>query len=322
MADTCTNDAVALDGYSPSTGALTSLVSLNLDDVLAGWSTPNPYLETYSPGVTVNCDRAGFSGDFTKLLFAGIPSGLAQTHIGYIDLTNGSVHDLTAPRQGTGFGAALLDEVDPAFLGPGNGIVSFGSDQVVFSNSKGNTWVTSVSNPSQATQVNSSDIFTKSAHPEQYITSRDAGVGSSYNPSFTLQAQQGPDGTGGPPYITSFPPSNSPVAVTCSTGSGGLSSIGWVDDTHLVVIAGDSGVYVATVDPNTLAGVCGPNLLPANGRSPSDFTLTEDRRAVIFWADTSSGSAQYELPLSGASQPTLYTPSGSTLPDGLAIWTK
>ena len=101
-----------------------------------------------------------------------------------------------------------------------------------------------------------------------------------------------------------------------------------MDDTHLVVIAGDNelgpvnGVYIATVDPNTLAGVCGPNLLPANDRNPSGVTLTEDRSAVIFWADTSSGSAQYELPLSGGGQPTPYTPPASTLPDGLMIWTK
>ena len=161
MGVVCSNDAVALYALTPATGTLRQLMSLNLDTLFAGWSTPSAYqYGTSSSGVSVNCDRDGFSADFTKLLFYGTPPGLAQTHIGYIDLTDHSVHDLTAPRQGTGFGAQLLDEGDPAFLGPGNGTLSFGSDQVVFSDLEG-TSVTSVSNPSQASQVNSSDIYTE-----------------------------------------------------------------------------------------------------------------------------------------------------------------
>ena len=289
----------------PNESTLTELTSIALDNVLANWQPPES-------GELVNCSRAGFSADYTKLLFSGDPPGQAVSHIGYVDLTDGSVHDLTDARQQSGFSSTLLDESDPMFLGPGGGRIAFGGDQVAFIDTSSGISVTSISNPEIAKQIYSDTTATQwdaleTAHPELDIDGQDSEPGSTYNPTFTLQAIQGPDGTGGSTYIEKYPSTLSPVDAPCPLTVEGdfWQAIGWEDDTHVVLQevspGGTSadGIVVVTVDPQSLRMHCGPNLLPSNNRMPSGLALTTERNGVIFVADVEAGGAVYLLPLSG-----------------------
>jgi hypothetical protein len=316
VADVCSSDSLTIYAFTPETAALRELASFNLDDVLSGWSD-----------VSVNCDRDGFDADFTKLLFSADPSGVDESHIGYVDLTDSHVVDLTAARQGSSFQSTVLDENAPEFLGAGNGALTFGSDQIAFSDTNGGSSVTSISNPTKVTSL--ANGVDPTADPETTIQSGSAeasGTGSQYNPSFTLMVKQGEDANGNDiEQVAALPPSQGPVTLTCAVPDGDyLNPIGWSDDTHLVLeIENDDetadGVIVATVDPTSLAIQCGSNILPANDRSPTNFGLTYDGTAVTFDAESEAGNTLYKLPLSGGS-PTPYTmPS---LPSDLDIWTK
>ena len=333
IADKCSDLSITLYAFSPSADTLTQLTTLDLTQVLSNWSSPSVLSGgTVSTGGTVNCNRAGFSGDFTKLLFSGIPPGQTQLHIGYIDLTNGSVHDLTAPRQGSGFQATLLNEGDPAFLGPGDGSITFGSDQIEFTDTAGNESVTSLADPAHTSPLTAP----QSRHPELSVNGQtgtptavggftpatDGTPASPYNPSFTLKAQQGPDGTGGPPYVVSFPSSGGAVRVPCNPpqSSDRSQSLGWADDSRLVIESGQDfadAVFVATVDPHTLKIQCSANLLPSNNRQPSYLTLSLDKSAVLFSANDGTS---YRLPLIGGDP--LPTSPQMPLPEGVDVWTK
>jgi hypothetical protein len=324
---------VTLDSFTLSSDSLTQLTSLDLASALNGWTN-----------VTVNCDRDGFSADFTKLLFAGAPAGAAVSHIGYIDLTNGMVHDLTAPRQGTGFQASLLNEVEPAFLGKGGGVLDFGSDEVAYTEvASGDVVisedVTTVSDPSQSTPIpwgsqtglggdGVDSLIDETQHPEAVIgtdgTLMVDAPESGFNPSGSVVVVDAEDSVGDTTArLVALPsdPSHG-VGVSCSPRGGWEIPIGWVNDTELAMETIDSSnssnVLIMTVNPSDLSMSCGPPLVPANNRNPGDFALTYDGTQITFQATDVTGTRYYEIPVAGG-DPLQSTPAPA-LPSGLDIW--
>jgi hypothetical protein len=250
---------------------------VSVSPLILGWGLPS-----------LGCNNpTSWSPDFTKYLFAGVPPGGAASHIAVIDLAKGTLTDLTAPRQGSGFSDQVLNETDPSFISDTpTDKVTFGSNVVLF---KRDNKLFTVDTRAPESDAQLSDTNgTAPGHPEHDLRQ---GVRSDFR-------RASPDGA----FIadpanesTIYPAGKTNQAMTpvCPGMEGsfvGGTVLGWADATHAVYWAG-SALGLVTVG-DTLE--C-ESLLPATDKLLSDFQLLPDGSAVTFTAGGPNGDQVYQV---------------------------
>jgi PKD domain len=305
-------------------GRLVRLARLD-PSLLPGWkNTGGAVIEP------INCFvRRAWSSDFSKYLFAGTtPTGAAE-HIGVVDVHTGHVTDLTALRQQNGFGAPVLSEHNPEFLGAGGTTVTFGSDTVLFRRG-GQTYMTSLSHPTLESPVQSTEVGLTFAsvtgnHFEQQIT-------GGFDPEEPISNY--PLASPGGGFIvwhetrdgsaTIVWPAASPDAykkILCPEGSGQYA-LGWRDANHLLMsIPGEAGnalaIGLATLNPDGSVQSCRP-VLPPTEKTISNAYLSLDGRQLHFQLAGPTGTESYRVSILGETvsaperaQPELLPPSST-----------
>jgi hypothetical protein len=269
-----------------------TIYSLSLDRSFPGWT-----------GGGASCQGAAtWSADFSKLLVSGTPPNASSSHIAVVDLRTGTVRDLTAPRQRTGFSAPVLNETDPQFLSDTpSDRVTFGSNVVAFLGSGALSELDlrspEVLKPLKTTVVAGQKVLP--GHPEYLMN--DIPITVDYNkasPDGSFLVDQGSS-------VASIAPAahiDKVRNVTCSNVDPYMDSsiIGWADSMHAILVGhsvakGDSAVDLVTVG---LAFRC-KSLIPATDKEISEIRLSPDRSLIFFTADGPDGPHVYSVPTTG-----------------------
>jgi hypothetical protein len=249
---------------------------VSISPLILGWDLPS-----------LGCNNpTSWSPDFTKYLFAGIPPGGSASHIAVVDLTKGTLTDLTQLRQGSGFSDEVLYETDPAFVSDTpTDKATFGSNVVVFVRDN-KLFTVDIRSPESDSQLRDTN-GTAPGHPEHDLRLgarsdfrraspdgafiADPAIGSTIYPAGKVDQEQTP---------------------TCPgmEGSFGGTVLGWADANHAVYSAG-SGLGLVTV-ADTLECV---SLIPPTDKLLSDFQLLPDGSAVTFTAGGPNGDEVYEV---------------------------
>ena len=120
--------------------------TLSLNQVMAGW--------TNADGTWGCTSGTSWSPDFSKLLVSAKPPGASGNHIAVINLRDGSLTDLTQPRQKSGFSDAVLEERNPRFISDEpTDRVTPGDNTVLFDGNDNRLLQTSLADPSVAKSV-------------------------------------------------------------------------------------------------------------------------------------------------------------------------
>ncbi len=265
-----------------SVGSFQGRETVNVGALLSGWNIQDT-------AVGEMCDnRDQWSADFSRLLFTGEPANSSASHIGYIDVTDNKVVDLTQQRQKSDFSSPLLNEASPQFLGAGGSKLNFGSDTILFTDSTGSQlFTTSISSPTTATHLAASPP----QHDELLVRAFDPGRANNFDQPSPRGDYLADADTG---LIRVRPIGATDWNYPSCQASG--YPLGWVDDHHLVV-ADTASVAVVTITADGKVASCS-DPVPATPQSLSGFELSFDRKTLTFSA-SGAASGLYQVPALG-----------------------
>lgn len=279
----CTNSSIALVAVSSMTYTVREIATIDRASAWPGWTMPDDPCHAVSQ----------WSSDHSLWLFEGKPPGVSTSHVGYVDMRTGQMHDLTEQRQGSGFGSQVLDEINPRFISDNPRTTRFGKHTFLFVSGE-EAFLTTLEHPTTTTEVADIVVFGNDSHPETLYRPGQAELASlSPDLSAEVVSSHGTwrvkrlDGT-----VTS--------PVSCPSYS---NVIGWLDGARVLMATQGTGGHnlrLLTVSVDGRTAMCGPTLLPGNNRSPGDWVLSLDRRLVYFNAkDDAGNSVTYSMPSAG-----------------------
>lgn len=249
-----------------------------------------------------------FSADFSRVLFSGAPVGLNASHIGVLDLANGTAVDLTAPRQGNDFASPVLCEDNPGFQSQTSPVAGNGSDANVFLSRSGTLAYpgsycfgdpaqSRVSDPAHATAI---DFANDEQEPP---SERVIGSGDGRYIFGTLRAPASGQGFLAADGTAQFP-------VDCGSsqtefdGKPEAFLLGWIGPRTVVLALTFSGSLDQAHDWRTATLLDDGTVKCQGGVPPTDkrvtgVSLSFDNRAILFSVEEASGVIKYRQPIDG-----------------------
>ena len=259
---------------------------------------------TFPHGRYYDCgllDRHNFSPDFRYVAFQDeVTDGEVRVHAMVADLTTGSVRDVSAEREGSGFSASALAEGEPRFLADGRLAVASMSGTYEYRGFD-------LNDPTNESPVSAAELGFESWDAwlawgrDMYLRRTNDGskvitVGNFPNPSKTRVIKMGVN--------SGFAVTNENWEETSTTQIPMEFGV-WVNDDQLIASYLDGLGIMQPESDRSLTPVL--DFLPESDNYIYDVRLSPDGTKVYFFADGATAAGVYSVPANsgGPTEPTV-----------------